>query len=153
METRRFYRLPANCGKEEWEGLESFVCYEKTTYNILTGKEHTECQYYIASLKEVSLIAQAIRGHWGVENGLHWQLDYSFSENEQTTMDRQAFQNLSLINKLVLSLCKLAQPVMGGSVRSLRLRFSWELEENLSMLLNSFDNASITKRLEFMALK
>ena len=44
-------------------------------------------------------------------------------------MEKRAFQNLSLINKLVLSLCKLAQPVMTGSIRTIRLRFSWELDQ------------------------
>ena len=68
-------------------------------------------------------------------------------------MDKQAFQNLSLINKMVLTLCKLAQPVMTGSIRSIRLRFSWNLEENLSLLLNTFDDTAIKTCLESAALK
>lgn len=63
-------------------------------------------------------------------------------------MDKQAFQNLSLINKLVLSLCKLAQPVMKSSIRTIRLRFSWNLEDNLAVLLNAFDSDTIKKSLE-----
>lgn len=148
VERRRYYRLPANCGKDEWEKLRSFVCYEKYTYNIVTGKENHECRFYISSLSDIQLIAEAIRGHWSVENRLHWHLDYSFSEDSQTTMDKQAFQNLSLINKLVLSLCKMAQPVMTGSIRSIRLRFSWELEDQLAFLLNTFDDTAIKKYLE-----
>lgn len=148
IEIRRFYLLPAKCGKETWAGLKSFICFEKYTCNIITGEENTEQRFYITSLNDVTLAAQAIRGHWAVENSLHWHLDYSFSEDEQSTMDKTAFQNLSLINKLVLSLCKLAQPVMKGSIRSIRLRFSWELEDNLSLLLNSFDDEAIQKCLE-----
>lgn len=148
IETRRFYRAPASCGKAEWAGLKSFICYEKYTCNVITGQEQTECRFYLSSLQDVTLIAQAIRGHWAVENNLHWHLDYSFSEDEQTTMDKQAFQNLSLINKLVLSLCKLAQPVMKNSIRTIRLRFSWNLEDNLSVLLNAFDSDTIKKCLE-----
>ena len=63
-------------------------------------------------------------------------------------MDKQAFQNLSLMNKLVLSLCKMAQPVLGGSIRSIRLRFSWELEDQLSFLLNTFDDNTLKECLE-----
>lgn len=148
IEVRRFYLLPAKCGTDEWEHLKSFLCYEKYTQNIITGKENTEHRFYISSLRDVELIAQAIRGHWRVENNLHWHLDYSFSEDDQTTMDKQAFHNLSLINKLVLSLCKLAQPVMTGSIRSIRLRFSWNMEDHLSLLLNTFDDASIAGSLE-----
>ena len=83
-----------------------------------------------------------------MENNLHWHLDYSFSEDGQTTMDKQAFQNLSLVNKLVLSLCKLAQPLMKDSIRTIRLRFSWNLEDNLAILLNAFDTDTIKKCLE-----
>lgn len=145
MERRRYYQLPANCGKDEWENLKRFICYEKHTQDIVTGKQTHECRFYISSLSDIQLIAEAIRGHWSVENRLHWHLDYSFSEDSQTTMDKQAFQNLSLINKLVLSLCKMAQPVMTGSIRSIRLRFSWELEDHLSFLLNTFDDTNIKK--------
>lgn len=148
VEIRRFYLLPAKCGKEAWAGLKSFILFEKYTCSILTGEEHTEQRFYITSLKDVTLAAHAIRGHWEVENTLHWHLDYSFGEDGQTTMDKTAFQNLSLMNKLVLSLCKLAQPVMKGSIRSIRLCFSWELEDNLSLLLNTFDDESIRKSLE-----
>ena len=63
-------------------------------------------------------------------------------------MDKQAFQNMSLINKLVLSLCKLAQPLMKDSIRTIRLRFSWNLEDNLAILLNVFDTDTIKKCLE-----
>jgi len=69
-------------------------------------------------------------------------------EDGQTTMDKQAFQNMSLINKLVLSLCKLAQPLMKDSIRTIRLRFSWNLEDNLAILLNVFDTDTIKKCLE-----
>lgn len=148
VETRRFYRIPASCGKEEWEKLKSFVCYEKYTCNVITGMEKTEYRFYISSLQDAALIAQAVRGHWEVENNLHWHLDYSFSEDAQTTMDKQAFQNLSLINKMALTLCKLAQPVMKGSIRTIRLRFSWNLEDNLAVLLNAFDCDTMKKNLE-----
>lgn len=148
VERRRYYRLPASCGKDEWEKLKSFVCYEKYTQDIVSGRETHEIRFYISSLSDTRLIAEAIRGHWSVENKLHWHLDYSFSEDSQTTMDKQAFQNLSLINKLVLSLCKMAQPAMTGSIRSIRLRFSWELEDQLSFLLNTFDDTAIRECLE-----
>ncbi len=152
LEIRRFYRIAATCGKKEWKKLKSFVCYEKYACDIITGIEKTECRFYISSLQDVELIAQAIRGHWAVENNLHWHLDYSFSEDEQTTMNKRAFQNLSLINKPVLSLCKTAQPLLKGSIRTIRLRFSWNLEDNLAILLNAFDSNAIKKSLESAVL-
>ena len=79
VETRRFY-LTTNVkwfnDLKEWPKLKSFICYEKTSIDIVTGKETKEVRYYISSLTDIELCADAIRGHWGVENLLHWHLDY-----------------------------------------------------------------------------
>lgn len=95
------------------------------------------------------MCADAVRGHWSLENQLHWHLDYSFYEDDNTTADRNAFTNLSLINKMVLSLCKLAQPLLKNrSIRTIRKEFSWDFEDSLAMILNAFDENSLKNALE-----
>jgi predicted transposase YbfD/YdcC len=89
-------------GVVEWQNLRHFVCFEKYTCNIVTGKENLETRYYITSLRDVELCAESIRGHWSVENKLHWHLDYSFDEDDNTTMDQNAFNNFSILNKMAL---------------------------------------------------
>lgn len=148
IEKRRYYLIPAKIGTEEWANLRSFLCFEKYTCHLVTGKENIETRYYITSLRDVSLAADAVRGHWSVENNLHWHLDYSFQEDDNTTMDKNAFQNLSLMNKMALSLCKLAQPMMKNSIRVIRKNFGWALEDSLSLLLNTFDNSQLAAALE-----
>jgi len=152
LEVRRYYLAKANhCsnGVVEWQNLRNFICYEKYTCDVIDGSESTETRYYMTSLKDVEASAQAIRGHWGIENNLHWHLDYSFMEDMNTTIDKKAFNNLSLINKMVLSLCKLAQPIMGNkSIRLIRKEFAWEYEDTLAEMLSHFDNESIFKALE-----
>jgi hypothetical protein len=107
-----------------------------------------EFGYYITSLRDAELCAEAIRGHWAVENKLHWHLDYSFDEDDNTTTDKNAFNNLSMLNKLALSLFKLAQPLMkNGSIRRIKKRFSWDMEDHLSLILNSFDEDVLKKTL------
>lgn len=147
VETRRFY-LTTNVkwfhDLNEWGKLKSFICYEKTFYNIVTGKESKEVRYYISSLTDVELCADSIRGHWGVENLLHWHLDANFYEDDNATMDKNAFNNLSIINKMVLSIMKLAQPLMNkSSIRSIRKKFSWATEDNLAKVLNAFDDETL----------
>lgn len=149
VEKRRFYLTGAKCGKGEWEKLKSFICYEKYTCNVITKKEATETRYYITSLRDVELAADAIRGHWEVENNLHWHLDYSFHEDENTTTDKNAFQNFSLMNKMVLSLCKIMQPLLKGySIRTIRKAFAWNFEENMALLLSTFDDTAILTAIE-----
>jgi len=152
VEIRRFYLKKAVHsinGDVEWKNLRSFICYEKYTYNIITKKEKTELRYYITSINDIELGADAIRGHWEVETGFHWYLDASFKEDENTTMDKTAFNNYSLINKMALSLCKLVRPLMGNrSIQRLRKSFGWNMEDSLSILLNNFDEDQIKKALE-----
>lgn len=67
-------------------------------------------------------------------------------EDENTTMDRNAFNNLSLLNKMALSLFKLVKPlVKTPSMRVLRKQFGWDIEGYLSILLNCFDNSTIAE--------
>lgn len=149
-ERRSYYLVRPTKRKiiKEWKGLKAFICFIKTTEDKKGNKKH-EVRYYIASTDDIELCALAIRGHWCVENNLHWHLDYSLGEDDNTTMDKTAFNNYSLINKMVLSLCKLAKPVTGSpSVRTLRKEFGWEFEDSLSILLSAFDEEQIRNALD-----
>ena len=71
-------------------------------------------------------------------------MDVNFHEDDNSTMNKNAFNNLSIINKMVLSLMKLAQPIIGNeSIRMLRKQFGWGTEDNLSKLLNAFDDKTL----------
>lgn len=152
VETRRFY-LATSINwfedKKNWKHLNGFLCYETTTYNTITKEETKDCRYYITSMKDVTLCAEAARGHWAVETQLHWHLDANMGEDDNTTTDRNAFTNLSIMNKLALSLYKLTQPLMeNNSIRMIRKVFSWGYEESVALLLNSFDEKVLKQALE-----
>jgi len=140
---KRTYYLTTDIGwfedKQKWSGLSAFICYDSSTEDMATGKKTKERRFYIASITDVILCADAIRGHWGVES-LHWHLDTNFSEDDNSTMDKNAFNNLSTLNKVVLSLYKLVQPTFKGySVRTLRKAFSLDCEKMISSLLLILD--------------
>jgi len=125
--------------KEKWANLRAFICYDKTTKNLCTGKKTCERLFYISSLTDVKLCADVIRGHWGVEV-LHWHLDSNFFEDDNSTMDKNAFHNLSSLNKIALSLYKLMQPTLKGySIRSIRKSFGLNCEEMFYNLLAILD--------------
>ncbi len=66
-----------------------------------------ETCYYIMSLEiNAELFAHAVRGHWGVENNLHWSLDVIFREDHSKYRDRIGAQNLSAVRKMGLGLLK-----------------------------------------------
>ena len=87
---------------------------------------------HITSLnKDPERILNVARQHWSIENNLHWQLDVSFNEDNQRKK-RNAAQNVSLINKLALTLLK--QDTSKGSIKSKRKRAGWD-NEFLAILL------------------
>ncbi len=94
--------------KEEWKGLKSIGMEEKSIKRE-DGTEVKEYRYYISSLKEdIETFSRAVRGHWSIES-MHWQLDVTFREDANSTLDKQAAQNLNIIRKWSLSILKLVE--------------------------------------------
>lgn len=155
IETRQYYLTNSIAwfyNTDEWEKLRSIVCYVKTSENIRTGKKTQERRYYLSSLLDVETCASAIRGHWSVENQLHWHLDVNFLEDDNMTTDRNAFQNFSLMNKLALSITKLASTILKTSVRSSRKIMGWEID-TINKILCTFDEDILTEALVKAGIK
>ena len=90
-------------GQEQWQGSRSVgrVIRKRTK----DGKTSQEVCYYITSLDlEINKFAKGARGHWGVENGLHWSLDIIFDEDNHRYQDRIGAANLSLLRKVALAI-------------------------------------------------
>ena len=121
--------------KKEWKGLKSIGMEEKTI-RTASGEEKKEYRYYISSLKgEIELFSRAVRGHWSVES-MHWQLDVTFHEDANTTLDKQAAQNLNIIRKWSLSILKLIEIFRPNlSMKKKRFVISMNPEEFLEQVL------------------
>ncbi len=62
------------------------------------GRTTTEQRYFATSLPVgAETLARCVRGHWGVENGLHWMLDVAFREDESRSRRDHAAANLSVV--------------------------------------------------------
>ena len=51
-------------------------------------------------------MAQYIRGHWGIENNLHWQLDMTFREDESRIRTGHGAENFSRLRRMALNILK-----------------------------------------------
>jgi predicted transposase YbfD/YdcC len=135
IEVRKFY-LSKNVSwlvqLKDWDGLKALVYYSLCTEDINSGKKTEETYCYISSLADVELCAEVIRGHWSVENQLHWHLDVNFFEDSTEIIDRVAFQNMSLMNKMALSVLKLIAPLLKHSVRGARKHIGWDVDAVIS---------------------
>ena len=120
-------RVPENDKTENWAGLTSFVMCEKFIYSKNPEEEITrEIRFYATDLTDLEVIADAIRSHWQIEE-FHWHLDVSFNEDDNSTMNRNAFENLSLLIKLCVHILSLVQTKKQGvSMRRMRKKGSME---------------------------
>jgi predicted transposase YbfD/YdcC len=90
-------------GADDWKNLTTIgMCYSERTVN---GVKSEESRYFIGSRKaSAKVYGKALRGHWGIENSLHWQLDVTFAEDQNRVSKRNAAENLALLRRLTLSL-------------------------------------------------
>jgi predicted transposase YbfD/YdcC len=91
--------------RKAWAGLKTvgMCCRERT----VKGETTVEAHYFIGSRRMgARKYAEALRGHWSIENCLHWQLDISFGEDDSRVQDRNGAENFALLRKMALGLLK-----------------------------------------------
>ena len=96
-----------------------------------------EIRYYILS-KTISArrFAAAVRGHWGIENRLHWQLDVTFGEDQSRIRRGHADANFSILRHTALSMLKNNASKKLG-VKNKRLTAAWNDDYLLEILLGT----------------
>ena len=110
--------------KAKWEKLTSFGMVESERQ--IGDKTTRETRYYISSLpSDARIFGQASRGHWGIENGLHWSLDIAFREDESRIRIGHAATNLGIIRHFALNLIKQDKTRKIG-VKGSRKRAGWD---------------------------
>jgi predicted transposase YbfD/YdcC len=121
----------------QWPGLRSVAVVESVRQDLgdLSGKVTTERRYYISSRKgtDARVMHDAVRGHWSVENQLHWQLDVSFGEDQRRVRKGYGAENFSRLCRLALNLLKRDKSVKMG-VHGKRLKAGWDEHYLLRLL-------------------
>lgn len=120
--------------KDNWEKLYSIGMVKKT----IEKKDSTtvECRYYISNLDiDIDLFSKVIRDYWGVENKLHWHLDFTFKQDKNTTLDKCALANLEIVNKFCLGILKRVQKYYGISLKRIIGKLGLNIEDNFLELI------------------
>ena len=91
--------------QEAWAGLKVIgLCASERT---VKGEMGDEIRYFIGSRETSARVyGEALRGHWGIENSLHWQMDITFGEDANRVQRRNGAANLALVRRLALGLLK-----------------------------------------------
>jgi predicted transposase YbfD/YdcC len=120
----------------EWKGLNSIA---RVQYYCLlkNGKSQLETRYFITSVSQkAAQLSESIRGHWSIENQLHWVLDVAFNEDDSRIRKDNAPENLAIIRHIALNLLK-QDKTLKGSIKNKRKLAGWDNDYLLSLLINS----------------
>jgi predicted transposase YbfD/YdcC len=90
------------------------------------GKVERERRYYLSSAKlDPEAFARAARGHWGIENRLHWVLDVVFRDDLSRLRTGHAPANMAVVRHMALNLLRQAKPTI--SLKNRRKLAGWNL--------------------------
>jgi predicted transposase YbfD/YdcC len=100
------------------------------------GPEGVETRFYISSMAlKVRAFAEAVRGHWSIENNLHWVLDVAFHEDASRLRKDHGPENLGLVRRIALSLLKRAKTKKKVGIACRRKQAGWNNDFLVSVLL------------------
>ena len=120
---------------KNWKGVKSFGVVKKTTEK--NKNKTVEFRYYISSLYiDIETFSNAIRQHWSVENKLHWHLDFTFKQDDNSTMDKNALLNLQILKKLSLAFLNDVKRIYNRSLRLIRFKLSLSYETEILRFFN-----------------
>ena len=105
--------------------------------NVKTSKDH---RFFISSLEaDAKLIAEAVRSHWLIENGVHWTLDVVFNEDKSRVRKENAAENMALIRHITLNMLNNAKKqIKNIGLKALRKKAGWGNKTLSSILGQNF---------------
>jgi predicted transposase YbfD/YdcC len=109
-----------------WLGVLTIVMVTRVVWCEATGMESREVSYFLSSLPpNARRIGSAIRGHWSIENGLHWGFEVGFREDARRVYERTTAENVAFLHRLAVSL--LRGDTGKSSMKVKRKRAGWSI--------------------------
>lgn len=116
----------------DWQDLRTVIMVHSE--RCVDGKKSDEARYYISSLEDDAKQAlAAVRGHWGIENMVHWILDIAFREDESRIRKGNGAQNFAVLRHIALNLLKQEKTAKCGT-KTKRLKAGWDEDYLLKVL-------------------
>lgn len=110
LERRRLWTSTALLGSSDWPDLAQALCLEREVTILATGEVRRNRAYAITSLPPTLADAAQLltlwRGHWGIENRLHWVRDVLFDEDRSGATVGHVPQMLAALHTTTIGLLR-----------------------------------------------
>ncbi len=123
-----FFRQPLRWlpQREEWLDLQAVVRIESV--RTLHGQTSRENRYYLSSASsDAETFLKNTRGHWSIENSLHWVLDVAFCEDACRLRKGYGAENFATLRHIVVNLLQHDHTSSVG-MRTKRLQAGWDVK-------------------------
>jgi len=140
QETRECWVLPVTAAfpeAERWKGLAQLVRYDSE--RTIDGTTTRGTRLFITSRKTLTAeqALAAVRGHWQIENKLHWSLDLAFREDDSRLRAENAAGNFTVVRHVALNLLRSVDSKVG--IKNRRLKAGWSDDFLTQVLVSHAD--------------
>ena len=110
LEIRRLWSSTGLVGYSDWPGLAQALCVEREVTRLNTGEVRRERAYAVTSLgserAKAGVLLALWRGHWGIENQLHWVRDVGFHEDRSAARVGGVPHGLAVLRNTAIGLLR-----------------------------------------------
>lgn len=135
IERRKYYvteELEYIQTRNKWSNLKSIGLVHSIVEK--DGKQTEEKRYHITSIKaDAKQYANAVRGHWSIENSFNWVMDVVFKEDKSRIRKDNSAENMAIIRRMAMNIVKTSDK-LSGSIKSKIKQLSWDTELALSLI-------------------
>src|SRR5258708_2656375 len=138
LETRTLSASAAAKTYLDWPFVQQALCLERRVIKLSTREISTETVYGVTCLAphplDLTKVLQRWRGHWGIENRLHWVKDVVLKEDASRVRTRQAPLILATLRNLLVSCLR---AVGFDSITQGRRHFALNFDEAAAFICGS----------------
>lgn len=118
--------------RKDWKGLKSIGMVECS--REINGVRTVDVRYHLCSIcPNAKEYAKAVRGHWGIENSLHYVLDVVFKEDGSRIRKGYAPENIALVRHVIYNLLKNDKETK-LSMKKKKLKAEWSHDYAMSLV-------------------
>lgn len=136
---RRYFACDARAlsGADQWTGLKSVIAVERIRQGARQNTEAAWSYYLSSHPHEHKDLPSYIRGHWGIENKLHWVLDVAMKEDSDRKSERRSAKAFSTLRRIALNMVRAHPPSKKSSLRGRLKCAGWNQDYLLKVLAST----------------